>query len=353
MPHRSLRSSRPASCFIGLCVRAHSLTPASCSSHTAPQQVTIATALAGRGTDILLGGNPKGLVQMLLENRLLERLAGPGKPAHPGVAAGSSFWLGGPFGIKRRMATLLPHCRTNGGLPVDVASGNTPNQNACRSAAGNPRNQCPCLPPHTSRCTGAGDLADFDRRLPLSNLSVAFTDLDEFDQLPLEQLPSAAADPSSVSPSLPAELPLEVCSAYCELRAALAALLPEPAGVGRPQNGAAQDAQLPWRRYGAGYSKRAAQYATDWLSQQLEAAEVQRAHLRWALAWAHGLPANGPWSVIRSLSAWCSFLQRMQSSLATCMRYTTRMAHRGVSAAGRPWLAGAMGQLGPSSQPHD
>ena len=43
-----------------------------------PRQVTIATALAGRGTDILLGGNPKGLVQMLLENRLLERLAGPG-----------------------------------------------------------------------------------------------------------------------------------------------------------------------------------------------------------------------------------------------------------------------------------
>lgn len=42
------------------------------------RQVTIATALAGRGTDILLGGNPKGLVQMLLENRLLERLAGPG-----------------------------------------------------------------------------------------------------------------------------------------------------------------------------------------------------------------------------------------------------------------------------------
>ena len=35
----------------------------------------MATALAGRGTDILLGGNSKGLVGMLLENKLLDRLA--------------------------------------------------------------------------------------------------------------------------------------------------------------------------------------------------------------------------------------------------------------------------------------
>jgi hypothetical protein len=38
-------------------------------------QVTVATNLAGRGTDILLGGNPKGLVQQLLENKLLPLLA--------------------------------------------------------------------------------------------------------------------------------------------------------------------------------------------------------------------------------------------------------------------------------------
>ena len=35
----------------------------------------MATNLAGRGTDILLGGNPKGLVQQLLENKLLPLLA--------------------------------------------------------------------------------------------------------------------------------------------------------------------------------------------------------------------------------------------------------------------------------------
>ncbi|KAL4434485.1 hypothetical protein ABPG75_000926 [Micractinium tetrahymenae] len=40
-----------------------------------PQSITIATNLAGRGTDILLGGNPKGLVQMLLENKLLGAMA--------------------------------------------------------------------------------------------------------------------------------------------------------------------------------------------------------------------------------------------------------------------------------------
>ncbi len=35
----------------------------------------MATNLAGRGTDILLGGNPKGLVLQLLENKLLGIMA--------------------------------------------------------------------------------------------------------------------------------------------------------------------------------------------------------------------------------------------------------------------------------------
>ena len=44
--------------------------------HPTPRhQVTIATNVAGRGTDILLGGNPKGLVAMLLGARLLPLLA--------------------------------------------------------------------------------------------------------------------------------------------------------------------------------------------------------------------------------------------------------------------------------------
>ncbi|GAB4815731.1 hypothetical protein N2152v2_002777 [Parachlorella kessleri] len=41
-----------------------------------PRTVTIATAMAGRGTDILLGGNAKGHMQMLLENKMLEVMAG-------------------------------------------------------------------------------------------------------------------------------------------------------------------------------------------------------------------------------------------------------------------------------------
>ncbi|PRW59265.1 pre translocase subunit [Chlorella sorokiniana] len=214
-----------------------------------PGSVTIATALAGRGTDILLGGNPKGLTQMLLENRLLERLAG----------------------------------------------------------------------------TDAGDLGDYDLRRPLTNLTHTLLDLDECDLLPLDWLGSAAADPASVLGKLAMDLPVEVCGAYCELRAALAALLPEasaaaeqpplltlpplvPVNGAAAHNGAAQPttqlqhsagtasaaaapaaatpppppAGLPWRRYGVGYNKRAAQFAADWLSQQLEAAEMQRAHLRLA-----------------------------------------------------------------------
>jgi preprotein translocase subunit SecA len=47
-------------------------------------QVTIATNLAGRGTDILLGGNPKGLVGQLLEGKLLAELAPGGRPEAPG-----------------------------------------------------------------------------------------------------------------------------------------------------------------------------------------------------------------------------------------------------------------------------
>jgi len=37
--------------------------------------VTIATNMAGRGTDIVLGGNPPGLARLYLERLLLPRLS--------------------------------------------------------------------------------------------------------------------------------------------------------------------------------------------------------------------------------------------------------------------------------------
>lgn len=321
--------------------------------------MTIATALAGRGTDVLLGGNPKGLVQMLLENRLLERLAGPGETV-----------LGWPVFYRRaRPVQDSSACAAN--LAADhQASGALPpkHQRACVGHAHPGAKHAPCLAasspssgailavpnglPVVQRLptklfhacsnfhTDAGDLANFDRRLPLANLSVALLDLNEFDQLPAQQLASAAAAVGSVFPRHSLALPPEVCSAYCELRAALAAVLPEPPaeadwqlpGLPPPvaQNGtalgiaaaleplqlsgragaaaAALDATgradtapleagllpppppgLPWRRYGAGSNQRAAQHAADWLSQQVEAAEMQKAQLRCvaeeALSW--------------------------------------------------------------------
>lgn len=36
-----------------------------------PGMITIATNMAGRGTDIILGGNPKGLAELALENSIL------------------------------------------------------------------------------------------------------------------------------------------------------------------------------------------------------------------------------------------------------------------------------------------
>ncbi len=44
-----------------------------------PGLITIATNMAGRGTDIILGGNPKGLAQLALENTVLPAMV-PGGP---------------------------------------------------------------------------------------------------------------------------------------------------------------------------------------------------------------------------------------------------------------------------------
>jgi len=51
-----------------------------------PGRVTIATSMAGRGTDILLGGNPKGLAAAALEDLALPFLA-LGAPAGGCTAA--------------------------------------------------------------------------------------------------------------------------------------------------------------------------------------------------------------------------------------------------------------------------
>ena len=41
--------------------------------------ITIATNMAGRGTDIILGGNPRGLAELALENSILPILLGSEK----------------------------------------------------------------------------------------------------------------------------------------------------------------------------------------------------------------------------------------------------------------------------------
>lgn len=153
-------------------------------------------------------------------------------------------------------------------------------------------------PPTPPLAADADDLAAFDRRPPLANLSSDLQDLAELDSLSLGQLAAAAAEASSAAPEAAStsfwQLPPEVRAAYCELRATLAAvLLPggtppssehNGAGPAVGGNGTAPPPLLPWRRYGAGSSKRAAQHAAEWLGQQLEAAEVQKAHLRRAVS---------------------------------------------------------------------
>jgi hypothetical protein len=53
-----------------------------------PGSVTIATNMAGRGTDIILGGNPEGLAQLALLRLVYRRLAPVAHGAPPGAAPG-------------------------------------------------------------------------------------------------------------------------------------------------------------------------------------------------------------------------------------------------------------------------
>lgn len=108
----------------------------------------------------------------------------------------------------------------------------------------------PCL----SAATTAADAADADLFLPAQ---------------PLRNLTSAFRSTEAMRDQLPAA----VYGAYEGTLRELHGLL--------PQGAAAPPAQLPWRSYGAGAGRHAARDATAWLGRQLEAAEAQKAHLRW------------------------------------------------------------------------
>ncbi|KAL4419083.1 hypothetical protein ABPG77_002224 [Micractinium sp. CCAP 211/92] len=156
-----------------------------------PQSITIATNLAGRGTDILLGGNPKGLVQMLLENKLLGLMA----PEAPDLDA----YLG---------KVPLHHLETIFRTPEDMQRG---------------------LPPALYQSFRA--VSDGVARMVAAATAAA-----------QEAAPAAA-------PGAPGEqwLPL---------------------------------LRLPWRERGKGGADHATRDAAAWLGQQVEAAEVAKAHLR-------------------------------------------------------------------------
>ena len=110
------------------------------------------------------------------------------------------------------------------------------------------------LPTRPPSPAGARDAHLFESPLPLAGLSTAFLSEDR----------------------MAAELPPAVYAAYSEALRQLQALVAR----GETQGADAPGGQLPWRRYGAGAGQHAARDATDWLAQQVEAAEQIKAHLR-------------------------------------------------------------------------
>lgn len=73
-----------------------------------------------------------------------------------------------------------------------------------------------------------------------------------------------------------AELPPAVYAAYADALQQLAAVVARS----EAQGASAPGGRLPWRKYSAGASQHAARDATDWLAQQVEAAEQCKAQLR-------------------------------------------------------------------------
>ena len=208
--------------------------------------------MAGRGTDILLGGNPKGLTQALLENKLLDALAPGGQGSRREAArACIACWASPPRGGCAR-AVSLP-----GPLPPPFLH---PAQLFMLMLV--KRNPASPLSP---ACAGAPDADAFLPECPLANLAPTF--LSDAD--------------------MAAELPPPLWALYRDLQAQLRMLQPTaggaaaPAGSGASPSGA-PPAQLPWHGRGPTAGKHAARDAVAWLGQQLEGAEVQKAQLRWA-----------------------------------------------------------------------
>ena len=80
-----------------------------------PGRVTIATNVAGRGTDIILGGNPKGLATSALEDLALPFLA-LGAPAWL-VSVGGLHWPA-KWALETQALPFLPL-----GVPADRQHG--------------------------------------------------------------------------------------------------------------------------------------------------------------------------------------------------------------------------------------
>lgn len=76
-----------------------------------PGMVTVATRMAGRGTDILLGGNPKGLVESTLYRNILDKcipdLKHPSALPIPDIDLSSHGMTRAPPSVKGLMMSAL------------------------------------------------------------------------------------------------------------------------------------------------------------------------------------------------------------------------------------------------------
>ena len=93
-----------------------------------PGTITVATSMAGRGTDILLGGNPKGLVLSALKYLFSTYLIKEPQMADLEVplAKVNPAFLQGSISMEKHLPSLLfsSYCDANGFLPAnDILGG--------------------------------------------------------------------------------------------------------------------------------------------------------------------------------------------------------------------------------------